>query len=64
MNSENISDLHRLILDLKDVIHLKRHDKCCFMKFILSAPTWNDIFEEPDGLLKIILCISLKNIKQ
>ena len=59
MNSENIYNLHRLILDLKNVIH----DKCCFMKFILSAPTWNDIFEEPDGLLKIILCISLKNIK-
>ena len=64
MNSENIYNLHRLILDLKNVTHLKRHDKCCFMKFILSAPTWNDIFEEPDGLLKIILCISLKNIKQ
>ena len=49
MNSENskTSKPHVLILNLSDKIDLRR------VKFKISAKTWNDEFELPDGLCSI-----------
>ena len=62
MNSENskTSDPHRLLLYLLDKINLKSSDKYVALsnlsiyytwknKFKISAPTWNEEFELPDG---------------
>ena len=74
MNSENskTSDPHRLLLNLKDKINLKRSDKYVALsnlsiyytwknakkpyknnRFKISAPTWKEEFELPDGLYSI-----------
>ena len=78
MNSENSkrSDPCRLLLNLFDKIKLKRSDKyvvvsnlgikkVLYNKFKISAPTWNEEFEFPDGSysvfdIQITLKISLK----
>ena len=70
MNSGNSKtyEPHRLLLNLKDKIHLKRKDKYIALsnisiyytwknikksqkknKFKISAPTWNEELELPDG---------------
>ena len=70
MNSGNSKtyEHHRLLLNLKDKIHLKRKDKYIALsnlsiyytwknikksqkknKFKISAPTWNEELELPDG---------------
>ena len=70
MNSGNSKtyESHRLLLNLKDKIHLKRKDKYIALsnlsiyytwknikksqkknKFKISAPTWNEELELPDG---------------
>ena len=62
INSENskTSEQHVLIPKLTDKLDLRRDEKkCCFIKFQyllymqkhkkISAPTWNDRFELPDG---------------
>ena len=77
MNSKNskISDLHRLLVNLTDKIGL-RNDKYIALSNLslqsyknnrvkISAPTWNEEFELPDGfvlchIFKIILNIYLK----
>ena len=68
MNSENnkTSDPHRLLLNLTDKIDLRRKDKYTIYhtwknikksyknnKFNISAPTWNEEFELPDGSYSI-----------
>ena len=58
MNSRNskTSDPHRLLLNLPDKLDLKRSNKYAalsnlniYNKFKISAPTWNDKFEQPGG---------------
>ena len=52
MNSENskTSDPHRLLLNLSEKINLKRSEKSYKNNiFKISAPTWNEEFELPDG---------------
>ena len=70
MNSKSskISDTHRLLINLRDKINLKRSDKYVALAnfsiyytwkkmknsyknytFKISAPTWNEEFELPDG---------------
>ena len=66
MNSKNrkTSDPHRLLLNLTDKIDLKRKDKYIALsnlniyytwknEFKISAPTWNEKFELPDGSYSI-----------
>ena len=61
VNSENskTSDSHRLLLNLTDKINLKRSNKYVALhgkrksyktsKFKISAQTWNEEFQSPDG---------------
>ena len=58
MNSENskTTDPHRLLLHLTDKINLKRSDKYVALSNLsiyhtwkISAPTWHEEFELPDG---------------
>ena len=81
MNSESskTSARHRLLLNLADKINLKRSDKYAALSnlsiyykckiFKISAQTWNEEFELPDGSysvldIQITLNMSLKNIRQ
>ena len=65
MSSENTktSEYHVLVLKLTDKLDLRIGQKnCCFIhgknnnkfnKFKISAPTWNEEFELPDGSYSI-----------
>ena len=81
MNSENNKtfDSHRLILNLSHKTNLKRSNILLFMekykksynndKFKISAPTWNENFELPEGSYSIsdiqgYLKHIIKNMKQ
>ena len=78
------SEPHRFKLDLTDKLNLKNPNKNMALaiyytwknikskynnnKFKISAPTWNDTFDLPDGLtqfliFRIISNLSLKNMK-
>ena len=69
MNSGNskTSDPHRLLLNLSEKIKLKRSDinvassnlSICYTwknkkHFKITAPTWNDTFELPDGSYSVL----------
>ena len=64
MNTENskTSESHRFKLDLTDKLNLKNPNKNVALanlpdynnnKFKISAPTWNDTFDLPDGSYSI-----------